>query len=344
MAKTIFGWSASPGGSEWYRLTLPLRELASQYGWEAEVGQALASHSMDNGQRFSIASPADVTVVQRPMSPVAGKAVKWWASRGSTAIVVELDDDLLTADSGNPVERACSPERRRILRECLERADLVTVSTVRLGEVVSEHTKAPIRVVPNQVPSALIERPRPKQHGHMVTVGWQGSNTHSDDWLAENLDITEALNYSDRIQFHCMGWDYRGLMPNIRCRNWFTPFQADIQAYYDSLAFDVALAPLRRNEFNRSKSDIRIVEAAAIGAVPIMSDWGPYARVSGRHVRGPAGGGDTWRQHTADLVSDGTQRADERRTWKDWARRRTVEGNAWRWNEIYLGVIDGKTA
>lgn len=335
MTKTVFGWSASPGGSEWYRLTLPLRELASQYGWETQVSQRLLSHSMDNGERFSIADPADVMVVQRPMSDVARRAVRHWSRTGMAAVVVELDDDLLTPGAGNPVEDACTPERRAVLKDCLAYADLVTVTNTHLAEVVSEHTKAPIRVVPNQVPSSLVDRSRPRRHDGKVTVGWQGSNTHLADFTEHAEGIRDALNYSDRIQFHCMGWDYRSLVQPLRCRNWFTPFQRDIQSYYDSLAFDVVLAPLQRNTFNLSKSDIRIVEAAAIGAIPIMTDWGPYARVTGRHVTWT----DGWRNEMAELVSDGLQRADERRVWQDWARRRTIEVNAHRWHQIYMGVL-----
>lgn len=340
MTRSVFGWSASPGGSEWYRLTLPFRQLHGQYGWDYQVSNQLLSHSIGNGQRFSIANPADIMVVQRPMTEVAHRAVRHWTRRSTCAVVVELDDDLLTYEAGNPVEAHCTPERRQLLADCLSWADLVTVTNTHLAEVVNRYTTAPIRVVPNQVPVSLIDRPRPRRHGK-ITVGWQGSNTHADDWLAESRGIAEALAYSDRLQFHCMGWDYRGLIPAIRCRNWFTPFQPNIGEYYKSLAFDIALAPLRDTVFNRSKSDIRVVEAAAIGAVPIMSDAGPYSRVSGRHVRKSAGGGDTWRQHVADLVSTGEthQLADERATWKEWARRRTMEGNAWRWHELYSGVL-----
>lgn len=326
--RTIHGWSAGPGGSEWYRLTMPLSALADQYGWQASVSTVYPS--------TRVLDPPDVVVVQRPMNEVTVRTVRYWHRKSLTTVVVDLDDDFWSIPEDNPAHRLATPELLARLESCLAMADVVTVSTAALAEVVNRHTRAPIRIVGNYVPEALATRPLPVLRSHKVTVGWAGSPTHLGDWQANAAGIGAALDYSNKIDFHIMGTDYSGEVAGTQRAIRHTPFQPDIIDYYGAMDFNIALAPLAHNEFNRSKSDIRILESAAIGAVPVMSNWGPYAKASGRHV---TDGRDDWRQHIAELVSDQQQLHEERATWRAWAQARTVEANAYRWRDIYESVM-----
>lgn len=302
--------------------------LADQYGWQASVSTTYpASRVMD---------PPDIVVVQRPMLQTALSTVRHWHRKSLAMVAVDLDDDFWSIPEDNPAHRLATPELLARLEQCLAMADVVTVSTSALAERVSEHTKSPIRVVGNFVPEALTKRPLPVLRGHKITVGWAGSPTHLGDWQANAAGILAALEYSNRIDFHVVGSDYRGSLSQDRRAplGRHTPFQRDIVDYYSALDFNVALAPLAYTEFNRSKSDIRILESAAIGAVPVMSSWGPYAKDSGRHAEP-----DGWRQHIADLVSDPQQIQGERTVWQEWAKSRTIEGNAYRWHDIYESVM-----
>lgn len=330
--RTIHGWSAGPGGSEWYRLTMPLSALADQYGWQASVSTVYPS--------TRVLDPPNVVVVQRPMNEVTVRTVRHWHRKSLTTVVVDLDDDFWSIPEDNPAHRMATPELLARLESCLAMADVVTVSTTALAERVSRHTRSPIRVVGNYVPEALATRPLPALRGHKVTVGWAGSPTHLGDWQANAIGVCKALDYSNKIDFHVVGADYRAELPHdvhgLTGRH--TPFQPDIIDYYGALDFNIALAPLAYNEFNRSKSDIRILESAAIGSVPVMSGWGPYAKVSGRHVSDFEYGAD-WRQHIAELISDPQQLREERATWRAWAQARTIEANAYRWRDIYESVM-----
>jgi hypothetical protein len=332
--RSIFGWSAGPGGSQWYRLALPLAALKSLYGWEVEVSTGYPENRVN--------SPADIVVVQRPMTEVAQRTMRHWSRKSLTMVVAELDDDMWSIPPDNPAHRLAAPELLGRLDACLGYADLVTVSTTYLAEVVSKRTTTPIRVVGNYVPAALVDRPRRARRGHKITVGWAGSPTHLGDWQANAAGICRALDYSNKIDFHMIGADYSAEVANTLRAIRHTPFQQGITDYYDALDFHVALAPLARTEFNLSKSDIRILESAAIGSVPVMSNWGPYAKVSGRHVYSsgtPVRERDNWRQHIADLVSSPQQLHDERGVWKEWAKARTIETNVHRWHDIYEGAL-----
>jgi glycosyltransferase involved in cell wall biosynthesis len=64
-------------------------------------------------------------------------------------------------------------------------------------------------------------------------------------------------------------------MPRERVR--FTSWVENVPAFHSTIDFDIALAPLRPSPFNRSKSAIRCLEAAALGIPVVASDFGPYA-------------------------------------------------------------------
>src|ERR1700742_3342480 len=182
--RSVFGWSAGPGGSEWYRLALPFAALKTLHGWDVQVSTGYPTEWVNN--------TPDVVVVQRPMTDVALRTMRHWSRSSSCALVVDLDDDMWSIPPDNPAHRLASPVLLERLDNCLGYADLVTVSTTYLAEKVSEHTKTPIRVVPNCVPGALVHRPHRSVRGRKITVGWSGSGTHLGDWKAEAEGIGMA--------------------------------------------------------------------------------------------------------------------------------------------------------
>src|SRR6202040_2211951 len=51
---------------------------------------------------------------------------------------------------------------------------------------------------------------------------------------------------------------------------------SEFTARFSSWAFDILLAPLEENPFNRCKSSIKMLEGAAIGAPVLVSPVKPY--------------------------------------------------------------------
>jgi hypothetical protein len=88
--------------------------------------------------------------------------------------------------------------------------------------------------------------------------------------------------------------------------------------------FDVGLAPLARTAFNRSKSDLRLLELAALGIPWLATDHGPYS------VEGEAEGGwrvarpGGWREGLTQLSGSAGARDELREQGRAWARLRTV--------------------
>ena len=107
-------------------------------------------------------------------------------------------------------------------------------------------------------------------------VGWSGSPTHKED-TAEVFPVVWSLLAKERnLVFEITGPEDTRLKAHdrLRYRNYVA-----IERYalaLSSWSWDLFLAPLQYNKFNRSKSSIKILEAAAIGSPILVSNVGPY--------------------------------------------------------------------
>jgi hypothetical protein len=100
----------------------------------------------------------------------------------------------------------------------------------------------------------------------------------------------------------------------------------------------VAIVPLAANAFNEAKSDLKGLEALALGVPFVASPTGPYLDLAkATHEAGliaftPAG----WRMHLTALVERPMMREAMAAEGREYVREhRTVEGQAWRWLEAW---------
>lgn len=194
-----------------------------------------------------------------------------------------------------------------------------------------------VLVLPNAIPAALLthERPRHRQ----LTVGWAGSATHEMD-LAEVADpLRQFLRRHPSATFHAMGTDYAPWMrlPAERCRA--TPWTAGVEQYHRLIDFDIGLAPLRADLFNRSKSPLRPLELAALGIPVVASDYGPYAEFvrdgeTGFLVRRD----HEWGRRLRELAADANLRYDIGAKARALAAQHTIEATAPAWEAVYRDV------
>lgn len=119
-----------------------------------------------------------------------------------------------------------------------------------------------------------------KREGRWVTIGWGGSLSHLEDldWVASAMvDICRAY---PKVRFSFMGsekgFEYFADISEEQRR--YTP-AGDINDYYRFLeGLDVGLAPLRDTAYNRCRSDVKFLEYASRGVVPVLSAISPYVK------------------------------------------------------------------
>lgn len=198
--------------------------------------------------------------------------------------LMDLDDDLLDvpeAKDPSGVYADYAPALKRLIAH----AARVTVSTPRLAERMSAINPR-TRVLENAL-SDRIWRPEPAARVPDDTVRalYMGTKTHHDDLrlILPALDAVAAECPSFRLTLIGVTADESLAAPR---QGWLkiVPIPADAQDYdafvpwlrTQAASCDFALAPLEDSPFNESKSNLKLLDYAALGLPVVASDVAIY--------------------------------------------------------------------
>jgi glycosyltransferase involved in cell wall biosynthesis len=327
----IFGWLADRTGCGTIRIIQPLNALSEATGISVKFDDRL------NTKGFK----PKVLVGQRVTNDAP---TKFWQRLASTdrrpKLVYELDDDLWNVDASNQLAfewfikgyERCTGTVHNVqgnLAANIRVADRVTVTTATLAELVSKFNENVV-IVPNYVPAWVLDWKRPKRD--RLTIGWMGSQTHAMDWEEAATHISQFLQRNPEVGFHLIGGLYRDCfkLPDeqIAVTGWID----GVENVWRAIDFDIALAPLRPHVFNQSKSNLKALEAAALGIPIVASACVPY---SGFVEHGRTGflvkREYEWGKYLRELVNDEAMREQMGAAAKEKARGWTLEGNIGEW-------------
>jgi glycosyltransferase involved in cell wall biosynthesis len=232
----------------------------------------------------------DVVIFQRCFGPRAQEWLQLARQRG-IATIIEMDDDLFTVPEDNPSARTWAQKdaRRAVIQMCRD-ADHVIVSTPPLATSILNRTEIdPSRctVARNHLhrrvwPESLLQGP---QHASLrpdtLVVGWQGSMTHDADFTVAIPALVRILAEFPQVVLRFFGsvpLTLRGKIPEDRFQ-WShgVPFDIYPSALWYA-HFDVGIAPLVDNAFNRAKSHLKWMEYSALKIPCVASDVYPYSQ------------------------------------------------------------------
>lgn len=308
------------------RVLLPLdalrdlggHEVSTSYGWTA--GQDMADRAeLLIGQRFDRLEAAAI----------------WRRLAARHRLVYEIDDDLWNVDPVNlQAQRLRLPSAQDAVQASIEVADLVTVTTEPLAELVSKFNRNVV-VLPNCIDGRALELERPRRE--RLVVGWAGGSSHLRDLAHVTQPLQRFQRRSPQVDFHMVGTDYRKLM-GLRGRH--TPWEADLFTYYGTMDFDIGLAPLAPTVFNRSKSGIKAIEYMARGIPVIASDREPYRPIIRHGVDGFLVRLDhEWIKYLRELTYDRELRERMGRAARERVRRWTIQRRWKDWEAVYAGLL-----
>ncbi|VAW77385.1 O-antigen biosynthesis protein [hydrothermal vent metagenome] len=193
--------------------------------------------------------------------------------RVNNAFIVFGQDDLMTAlPPKNPFSKTVYKDMKQRVRKCLSLADRLVVTTEPLAQALAGMADE-IIVVPNAIDESVwgsLESNRGL--GRKPRVGWAGAQQHLGD-----LEMLETVvrELADEVEWVFFGMCPPALLP------WVSEVHqaVDFELYPEKLAslnLDLALAPLERNRFNESKSNLRVLEYGVLGWPVIATDIHPY--------------------------------------------------------------------
>ena len=190
--------------------------------------------------------------------------------------VYELCDDLGALSPSNPM-RAFYQQTNNLLliKRLAHYCDALQFSSSELKRKYG-YLNSKCCVFPNQMLAPPLERT--EKSGEIVVVGWGGSIGHLHDMAKISDRLVRWIMSRDNVHLYLMCadpiWELFGALPEDRKKQ-FTPGSLD--DYYGFVShLDIGIAPLEDTPFNRSRSDVKFLEYAACGAVPVVQAAGPY--------------------------------------------------------------------
>ena len=325
-----------------YRMTIPhFRYPKSNYyikpDWEPHL---------------RIPGDTEAVMVQRQVTEENLKALKGMSSRG-IKIVYDLDDHLWAIPIWNPNHayfRGESSTLKGVLK-CLEYVDAITVSTPCLKEAVIDrcNPKVPVYVVRNSITFDLFDRLRPfKKDKKPVVIGWAGTATHSRD-LSEVDSVLADLSYRPDVKIEFMSNSIPKKLAklaekghNIVLRG-FVPVH-EYHVYFSNLDWDISISPLTQCDFNRAKSNIKLLEAGALRIPCVASNMDELNYfLTGELSWLTAKNSNDWHEKLVKLIEDEPFRRDMgekmyARTYNDF----NIDSQIDKWIRVFENTCEGR--
>ena len=195
-------------------------------------------------------------------------------------------------------ERFQDPKLMENVRRILSVCDFITVTTPVLGDYFVRKfgvDKDRVLVIPNYLPrwwigdvydEEKISR-RFERNQKRPRIAFASSTTHFDmrnqnggvDDFTHVVDLVRKT--VDRFEWSFIGGIPQQLVDLMKDGSVKTVGPMDLLNYphqFNSLGFDLVVAPLQDNVFNRCKSNIKFIEMAAMGIPCVCQDLDPYRR------------------------------------------------------------------
>ena len=311
-----------------------------------QAGISIINGIVDGQILFDCISEGEIVIIQReiPVKFNDYKKIMEIAHREGKPVVFDLDDLLFFLPEDHPGRQTQYYATSLLpMYQAMTEADLVTVSTPKLGQVLGGYHDN-IAVLPNYFDDTLWHlRPpvRKKLENGLLTIGYMGGYSHKPDleYLAPVfLDLLER--YPDRIR-----WQFWGIEAPEEIRSYsqvtstlsYSYSYREFATYFQTQSADIFLAPLVDNLFNRCKSPVKFFEYSALGVPGVYSRLETYEGVVTHGKNGLlALSLDEWSESIIELIENEELRfelasnaqATIRASW-------LLSQNGYRWQETY---------
>jgi glycosyltransferase involved in cell wall biosynthesis len=331
---THYGSAQAPTPCAYYRIVLPFSELRKN-GWDARCATSSQRPPPESEQ-------AGIFVMQGGDHPAAAAALRQRAA--FQRLVYETDDDYFNIPPSLPqaYARYSRPEMRGYIAANMRACDMVTVTTETLAASVREHTGHPdVRVLPNVIPDGVLDMV-PFRRPRRTVIGWAGSGNRDGDFAVIRDAVVSVLENARRTEMHFLGTDYRYLLPKHLPARHTHPaaVSLDWRAWFSGYDFDIALAPLADIPFNRSRSNLKAVEAMALGIPVLASDLDPYRGIVADGVNGYlCRTAADWAKRLRELACDRAAREDLGAKAREAARAHVISAGVRNWVSAYSSLL-----
>ena len=228
--------------------------------------------------------PYDTFIFQRESRLKIFEFMKLAQGLRGTRCIYEIDDSFLSTEKHNPAHtdiQSILP----VAKYFWAHANDITVTTEPLAEEFRKFNKN-IHIIPNCIDFEFFDTHRKQNYNpETIVVGWAGSPFHYADIAMVEDVITDVVNKYDNVKFmYCgnpqkKGKDQVNFFKYIDAKRKILMPNVTIDCYPEMISkIDINLCPLQDTQFNQCKSNLKYLEASALGIPSICSDVYPYSK------------------------------------------------------------------
>lgn len=266
----------------WYRCALPALNLGAD--WCGVVNEppnlGIATGIVRNDTRLPDYDDYKVVVIQQPFGQRWLKLIRELQASG-IKVIFEVDDYLHGVGKQRHHDFAKSYSRKR-LREfelCMRVCDALICSTDYIARRYRSFNPN-VFVCRNGIDAARYDLTLPPRE--TVNIGWAGATGHKETLVAwMNQAVLPVMAEHEETCFVSVGDPFlsEAIKPIVGERRAVgTPFTM-LENYPAAMTMiDIAIGPAGKTNWYRGKSDLRWLEAAALG-IPIVADAELYSEI-----------------------------------------------------------------
>jgi len=279
------------GAIGYYRIIKPAHYLKDYF--DVEVAGKNLDRFGSSAQEIwrKVFREFDVVITKYSDNPNALVPLLFFADRYKKPLIIDVDDNIYDIPDSNPAKKELETGGGLTIKTSYSLATGLFVSTRPLKEKIEKHLKEvhgikkDIFVLPNCNDYLDWLYPSEKHDGRII-VGYSGSITHDDDLEIIVPVMNKIFEKYPNVKFHLIGSVRKERRDAFKAKFGKYHYQVKIKLgvpafkfYPPFLAlqgFDIGLAPLADNEFNKCKSHIKWMEYSMYKIPTVASRFYPY--------------------------------------------------------------------
>lgn len=319
----------------YYRVMLPAMQLGCDWAGVNGIPPKLhwVTGAVEGDSKMpDLIDKYKVVVLQQPAGGSWVKTIEAMQERGKK-VVFEVDDYLHGINKREDHEFAHAFDQRALLlfEDSMRACDALIVSTDYIGRKYKKYNPN-VYVCRNGIDLNRYDLTKPKRK--TVNIGWAGATGHAKSMMPWLNNINAIMQQKPETTFVSIGMPFaNSLRPFVGAERAITIPWCAIEQYPSAMTmFDIALAPGGGGGWYRGKSDLRWLEASALG-IPIIARPTVYPEieneVTGFHATSP----QEMVQYLMALIGDRTLRETVGAAAKEYVvanRRIEVMADQWR--------------
>ena len=189
------------------------------------------------------------------------------------------------------IERIRSRGCKNILK-IINFTNAITVSTDYLAKKIKEKVNKPVYIIKNTINYEQIffanKTIRERKSENIIKIVYQsGTSTHNEDFKVAEKPIYDVLKTHPNVKFYIFGpLELSEKFKTLYNQIVYYPYMDYLRLQVYISEMDINIAPLRLNEFNNCKSELKLFEAALLAIPTICSPIFSYKKLVQNSVDG----------------------------------------------------------